>query len=586
MDPLSVPALALGGVSLAFQVFSGCVKGYQLLVEADRLPETHEHLRTRLQLEQYRFLDWAVAAGLDGYECHTHSNWQLNHPALLDSLKETQSLLLSLEKLSTKYRLVLEPCFPGSQEAPLPEKTLAMKHTRLLKSALRLAAKSTTYPTRLRWVAFDGDKFEELLANLTRMNDSVLSFLDPHQKRQHHEIQESTFMTVLKVNDKMDDLKRLIQSLDVKEYRRNGYFMPNAGAPVSPSNNSHVELVQFKALNVELENKRQPEDNLAEAKKSSEVSGVKLSTQHVHFTAPSIGNESLRFRSAGSYNGNPVWVEWKLYSPGASGLPPSYMKDRISKLAILLRGEHKPTAFHTPDCFGYIDQVEEARLGFVFRRDHFSDPRVPRSLYELLAKTERPSLTARIELAEVLAISIWYLHAVNWIHKGVRSDNILFQDEGDIKNPMLSGFDFARPEKVGEVTDQAEENRQHEMYRHPDVQFDVPRLGKSGSTRLHDVYSLGVILYEIGLWQPIERVMGICGMERGFISRVDIKSVRQFLLSPTGYRKLSSEAGGRFADAVSFCLDPAAFDPLPIERKDIHEMFEEKVLEVLKSIKV
>jgi Prion-inhibition and propagation len=64
MDPFSVPGIAIAATSLAFQVFAGCVKCYQLLIDMDTMPEQYEHLRIRLRIEQVRFLDWGDKIGL------------------------------------------------------------------------------------------------------------------------------------------------------------------------------------------------------------------------------------------------------------------------------------------------------------------------------------------------------------------------------------------------------------------------------------------------------------------------------------------------------------------------------------------
>ncbi len=94
-------------MSLAFQVFAGCITGYQLLLEARDMPERFEYLRIRLQLEQYRLLDWAIAANLatDAYSISSEAH--PSHKATMDVLSQIHALLSNLESISKCYKLTL-----------------------------------------------------------------------------------------------------------------------------------------------------------------------------------------------------------------------------------------------------------------------------------------------------------------------------------------------------------------------------------------------------------------------------------------------------------------------------------------------
>jgi Prion-inhibition and propagation len=60
------PGTALAIVSLSFYVFGGCVKGFIVLSEAHNLGQDASFLRTMLNLEEYRFTQWAKTVGLTG----------------------------------------------------------------------------------------------------------------------------------------------------------------------------------------------------------------------------------------------------------------------------------------------------------------------------------------------------------------------------------------------------------------------------------------------------------------------------------------------------------------------------------------
>lgn len=174
----------------------------------------------------------------------------------------------------------------------------------------------------------------------------------------------------------------------------------------------------------------------------------------------------------------------------------------------------------------------------------------------------KPSLSARVAIARALAVSLWHLHAADVLHRGLRSENVLFQTPFSMV-PLLAGFEFPRP-----AADDAKRswlppavrggNPLHDdLYRHPAAQFDVPR--DEVFTKLHDIYSLGVVLYEIGLWKPIHAVaiMGPCDQsEEGQQQSVEeeVREVQTRLLSQESLMGLAGEAGDVYMAAVASCL--------------------------------
>ena len=81
------------------------------------------------------------------------------------------------------------------------------------------------------------------------------------------------------------------------------------------------------------------------------------------------------------------------------------------------------------------------RFGLVFEK---SEENVsPISLHYLIREDSMPSLSDRIRLAHKTATCIVYLHAVNWLRKALRSDNILLfpkENETDLENPSIAGL--------------------------------------------------------------------------------------------------------------------------------------------------
>lgn len=221
-------------------------------------------------------------------------------------------------------------------------------------------------------------------------------------------------------------------------------------------------------------------------------------------------------------------------------------------LATLLREEQKPEEFRVTNCLGYFHEAGQRRFGFVFQgTGNFPPPR----LLDMIAASNqpRPSLTTRIQIARAVATSVWYLHATNWLHKGLRSENVVFPFKPPA-SPYLTGFDYSRPVSAKERATKSVQNRYHDLYRHPSTQFDVPRDGPSGFKKAYDIYSLGVVLYEIGMWKPIHEIMGIKSDTSKEFSATEVKKTQTRLLSQECLMSLAADVGDAYMTMVASCL--------------------------------
>ncbi|WZH44109.1 hypothetical protein QYS62_005125 [Fusarium acuminatum] len=577
--------MELGAVSLAFQLFSGCIKGYQLLIEAKDMPKKHEYLRLRMQLEQYKLLDWAAAASVINGDQDREVGLAFPGPHLdrtttVAALKQTKSLLLDLESMRLRYKLALmvEPprsvlVLTETQTEAIPSPGFQASHSSrdtLRQRALRCAELSSTYPRGLRWAVFDANKFEALLARLAELNSTMLKLLDAHQTRHLIKLQHSTHMQVLQTHSRLDELLLLLQSLGSESFMRR----QEPPLPRDPETQHVAELARFKALKVAVEtNVPRPVGGL-----DTMVASV-LDIAHLQLNSAEHSGNSKPGRVGAAYDNAPVWVEWKYYDDREGTLAPGEAENRISQLSILLQNQSKPAHFRVPQCVGYVHDQRFSRLGLVFTAGSSICPSSklggPLSLYDAFQGAAKPSLSLRLKMAKQLAASVRYLHAANWLHKGLRSENVVFEGSGDLSSPSLWGFDYSRPSTPGEVTELQVDNRHHELYRHPDVQFDVPRDGRYGFSKEHDIYSLGVILYEIGVWRPVHDCLGISLNQ--LIRRPVIQNVKFRLLDAQSIALLQGEAGDLFAEATHRCLESEGGEEV---------VFWERTLDMLDRISV
>lgn len=242
------------------------------------------------------------------------------------------------------------------------------------------------------------------------------------------------------------------------------------------------------------------------------------------------------------------------------------------------------------DCLGYVHQPELEWFGYVFRwpktgdglEDNKNDGS-PITLHTLLRNAGYPPLLGTpLAIMHAVATSIWYLLATNWLHKVLRSENVIFPSSHNgpatpvplplqrimLGDPFLSGFEYSRPAEVGEGTERPAANQlYHELYSHPNVQFDLRenqvqagqrRVAPTGFRKIYDVYALGVVLLEVvllevALWQPMHTLVG--GMDERAVTLREVRAAWTALAEERTYEgQLRAMVGDRVAEAVMVCI--------------------------------
>ncbi|KAL2827723.1 hypothetical protein BDW59DRAFT_143750 [Aspergillus cavernicola] len=240
----------------------------------------------------------------------------------------------------------------------------------------------------------------------------------------------------------------------------------------------------------------------------------------------------------------------------------------------------QPPQIYALECLGLIDQPDEERHMFLYRLPT-SDKTELHELTTLHAfinaedretrrPLKRPPLNDRFTMAHCLAITLLNIHASTWVHKNVWSRGILLflhtpagiQASGlqahrrsSSPNPQhhihayLSDWGYARSEQQG--TDMAADfEAEPNLYRHPDRQGKPTRQFQ----RRHDIYALGVVLLEVGLWATLSRLMQgkIHEAEKtGRLPRAKKVAADLIALAQQG---LPKEMGHGYTQAVVSCL--------------------------------
>ncbi|KAI1122317.1 hypothetical protein F5Y10DRAFT_271221 [Nemania abortiva] len=177
-------------------------------------------------------------------------------------------------------------------------------------------------------------------------------------------------------------------------------------------------------------------------------------------------------------------------------------RDELTRSIRLLASKLKradPRTFGLLECQGVM-KVDGAKPSFDFILKTPKGRNMFRSLRGALLSQSIPSLSQRISIAKELTKSISYMHTFDFVHKNIRPETILLFDDTEAKRELtfLVGFEGFRAVD-GATAQRGDAELHRDLYRHPSRQGDSPaqRYGME-----HDIYSLGVCLLEIGLWDP------------------------------------------------------------------------------------
>ncbi|KAE9969876.1 hypothetical protein EG328_006612, partial [Venturia inaequalis] len=642
-----------------FQLFSGCIKGYQLLSEASGMPKEYQYLRVAIKTEESRLLNWAYVAQLDERE-EDLLIAQANKQILLEVLEEQRKLLVRFGKLDDKYKPLSTPLIQDviqdvmniashrnegppsyAEEGPAIELKRASstfqdrfsRSKELLAKALACVKSTQQFPAGLKWATFDKEAMKELVTRLGVMNDYMESMLTQQQMDELLDRQRRTEFQVLQLNDRIDQLLEIVKSSDT--FRAQSIRVSSSpfqaylyGRGLVQSASGHEEqssqLAKQKALLSATES-NSLNDKLARDlsldEPLAEIMTVELDRKDIQLSKHADDIHETE-RVEAHYTGpktkrrQQVWIEWKSYDPQSfNGNPDPMILERLKALTTLLKENKHSDRFRAPHCLGYfrdydpITNDDACRFGLVFETpEGISSNKTPTSLLSLLQDPSKtmPSLTSRIALCHALSEIVEKLHAVDWLHKGVRSHNVLFfasspspspspspsspstspdnpSDWSTINftAPYISGFDYSRPAQNDELTETPPENAASDIYRHPlahNSASPLPLKTNGGVyKKTHDIYSLGIILLEIAYWSPIHSILSI---DLSTARPSQTRKVRQRLMGEgrwLGY--VRSHLGEKVWGVVGACLTG-------IEAFGLEEGVDERVSRVKEMLQV
>ena len=254
-----------------------------------------------------------------------------------------------------------------------------------------------------------------------------------------------------------------------------------------------------------------------------------------------------------------VLVEYKTYPLAPEGISGAQrqMQDerinaRVNQLAGLL-SKAGSNDLGTLPFRGFVKEADRLRYAFVFDIPDGTKAAKPNSLHEMIESptlSQLCTLSDRFNLASHLVKAMGTFHMFEWVLKGFQSSSVVFcSDEqtakSQLQKPYLAGFEYIRPASgstVGQPLDMGEKTT---LYCHPDVQSEPNiEFGK-----IHDLYSLGVVLLEIGLWVTA----------RGILQQARLRPSKPIEIRDEYIRKangrLPLRMGKSYTEAVVACLE-------------------------------
>jgi hypothetical protein len=518
-------AFVIGSVSL-LAGFKGAIDGYVLLSDIHGAFDNSAFLQVKLKIEQHRLRLWGDFFGFtDDKECERLRKESPHaQGVVLYILMEIQSATTRIDMLVAKYGLQLADA--KIESVTNPQKPLCFRSQLLddlIQRQTEIKARLPRWRKGISWT-LDNPKFEKLLDRLEYLNDS---------------------------------LERVVPRTDL------GILA--LGLP--------SYLLPFQALGQLAATQRSSHEVLAACARAKEIKLINSLFDDV----PVIDTKDCVIRKSentgyinrvfGSYSSldgkeHGIMIEWKDSSRNLTPKEQDIVLGRVKSLCRLFISP-KPEEFRMLPCNGLAEDKGYAekypghkRFGFVFRYpEPASDP--PQSLCQLYDEMKDAPLGDRFRLAQALASGLLLLHSSNWLHKSLRSDGIMLfttkqlpgGGKASLPSPFFCGFGYSRPDEKGQLSIERPAEGQVDHYRHP--------AWRNGYQRHCDIYSLGVILFEIGIWKPIHKICAATD---------DEESVKA-LLEHNATRRLRALMGDIYSTVVLRCLtgdlgpDTAGLEP-------------------------
>tara|TARA_R110002003_G_scaffold228_16_gene16714 strand:- start:10075 stop:11808 length:1734 start_codon:yes stop_codon:yes gene_type:complete len=568
VDPVSVAGTAVGGASFLVQVFQGCVKSFELWRKGEELADEAAVFQARLEMQAAKLKTWGVEWGLDRGPDSLHlkeRRFQDHGDVAVKYVVLIYHFLDELNKLGQDFPAISSASNTSISATSSIRKLLDMADPNSverqdLEVKLKSIQNDAGLKEKMTWALHDGGPLKTLDL-LRSLIDELVDFFNPPKVDPAAKLALNSLLATMSLAK--------LQTLSSQ----------------SDENSELRGLALLKSAIIEINARKR-------------ILGDEDVKEKDRFLAETGARDLKSGRNFGVFTKNgmhEVLVEWKLVDPAQC--PPNdsrsmykmMLKHRIENLARLLKAEYKPVELRTLSCIGVVTRHlvdEKLEHGLVFK--------VPGTTHQCLSQIIEGTgydLDAGdwYRIARSVSRALLYMHLAGWLHKGIRSDNILFFAETDgsfsYDKPFIVGFEYSREASALAQTEGVTDDFEFNLYRHPDVQ-GLPAAAQSATSSSsanripfdypHDQYSLGILLLELGLRESIKSIQQRACQIPGYVGHSPVE-FRDHILEHD-VPKLASTMGKGYRDATKLCLTGGL---VPTESRSIQERFYLQIVRVL-----
>lgn len=574
--------------------------------------EDSEALVVQLEIARYRLHTWGANAGLA--EGTLSPKLLIIYEIVRRQLDVITNIFYDVEKLCDRYLMLeMHRTTPAEESASTVTTAASAKKEEAMRSLLKSMRRSlrrsgmAMHKTmageeeeeevdnrirrvdpgvlkRLRWGIRDKDLFSKYVAELHRYVDILHKLLS--ETSQQRAQQDDERVKIVVVGSAVDS-----KSLDLIK------------AAVGANNDIDAHaMAERKALTEEAD----AQGSELAARQARKTSTTRISLASLDLPSD-YGNKQRLLAWWGTNPPRLVMLEKKAYDPDIDPVKKNILFRRVQRLTMLLSGTRTPS-MKTPKAVDYITDNTNfcwwLVMEFSGESPQSTPLQEPLTLHKLLqpGMKFKPPLEQRFQLAASICGTMSALYSSGWLHKSLRSANVLLPfvtlpstavESGVVCQALVSGFEYSRQETDLESINHAMmfSDIGAAIYRHPLYQGEAAQ----GYRIEYDIYSLGLVLVEIALWVPLASFLdGITATgQRRFPTKIEcFHRPEAMILKTMVLDRLKKEFAFRFGtvyyEAVKWCLTRADLPLADLDEDPVHPALEfyNNVLIPLEGIKL